>query len=219
MGRQCFFHIPNSPQKNGSSVGNKNRTIFWQCMWWLCIPPHNDLHTLCHLWLRSRSISQKVSALRCNCDLVLFECLCVRPHESRAVHMLQEGDLVLVSKILPVDVVFLILAELTGIVTFWRGSKNPCKFKCRPSKFFCRGELWQREFHSWCERSPSWGSYRRTPYWFFLTLIVAARLAAFVSFVWSGLHWISARAYGQCFSYSIEYTNTNPTCSQVGLFL
>ena len=46
---------------------------------------------------------------------MLLESLGIKPHEVRAVHVLEKSDLVLAGDVLPIGVVLPILAELMGV--------------------------------------------------------------------------------------------------------
>ncbi len=85
----------------------------------------NGSHTLLRcLPLGSRGIAQEVSKFGSNCNLMLLEGFGVKPHEARAVHMLQESDLILVGNVSLISVMLLILAELMGIITLFPGEQK-----------------------------------------------------------------------------------------------
>ncbi len=65
-------------------------------LWCMHEKPNDDFFTLLHLWFGSSCIAQKVSIFGGNCNFMLFEHFCVEPHESRAVHMLQDDDLIVI---------------------------------------------------------------------------------------------------------------------------
>jgi hypothetical protein len=54
---------------------------------------------LCRLPLGSCGIAQGVSKFGSNCNLMLLKGFGIEPHEARAIHMLQESDLILVGNI------------------------------------------------------------------------------------------------------------------------
>ena len=75
----------------------------------------DGLHTFSCLLLGSHAITQEVSKLRSNHNLMLLKSLGIKPHEAQAVHVLEKSDLVFIGDVLPIGAVLPILAELMGV--------------------------------------------------------------------------------------------------------
>jgi hypothetical protein len=75
-------------------------------------------------WLRtflfgSGSVPQEMSVLGRDCNFVLLKSCCVKPHEARAVHVLQKDKLIFIGHILPLSMMLAVLAQLVQEVAFF----------------------------------------------------------------------------------------------------
>ncbi len=111
--KAMVYFVMTSKQEQSTWRKEDFRYVIWGDK---CNATAGELSTLCRLLLWSSCIAKEVSIFGCDCDLVLFECLRIKPHEARAVHVFQKGDLVAVGNVFPIGVMFTILTESLGMV-------------------------------------------------------------------------------------------------------
>ncbi len=66
-----------------------------------------------------RCVPQEMSVLVRDCSFVLLKSCCIKPHEARAVHVLQKDKLIFIGHVLPISMMFAVLAQLVREVAFF----------------------------------------------------------------------------------------------------